>query len=143
MKCWVSKNGKKGVWSYFWKKFKDENFYLDIFEKGQIFRPSTLKSGSLCAYRIFYLQILQENRRGEGGIHPLPSRSFRYRKNTVLRGFHTVTYICNILHRREKIEIFYNLNIYVNIKLKSWFLYQMVTQNFAHVCRKPGLSSYL
>ena len=44
MKCRVSKYGKQGVWSsflkdFFWKIFKNKDFGLNIFKKGQILMP--------------------------------------------------------------------------------------------------------
>ena len=62
MECWVSKQGKKGVWSSFLnfrKIFKNADFGFKFFEKGQIFipfsglAPSKLKKikGRLCVYR--------------------------------------------------------------------------------------------
>ena len=36
MEGWVSKQGKKGAWS-FWKILKKEDFGFDIFEKGHTF----------------------------------------------------------------------------------------------------------
>ena len=51
MECWVSKKGKKGVWSSFLnflKIFKNEDFGFKFVEKGQIFkaffRPGALKT---------------------------------------------------------------------------------------------------
>ena len=40
MECWLSKQGKKGAWSSFLKKFwkiiKNKDFGFDISKKGQI-----------------------------------------------------------------------------------------------------------
>ena len=43
MRCWISKQGKKGVWSLFlnelWKILKKEDFDYKIWEKGHILMP--------------------------------------------------------------------------------------------------------
>ena len=71
MECWVSKLGNKGAWSSFLKDifliFKNEDFGFDIFVKGQIFRPRTIRTenffrnfnGIICSYRVFYLTIFR------------------------------------------------------------------------------------